>query len=442
MYETRTIGNCTLICGDSAEVLADVVTPESVSACVTDPPYGLSREPDMDKVLQAWISGEDYVHGAKGFMGREWDSFVPGPALWSEVHNVLKPGGHMLAFAGSRTYDLMAVAIRLAEFQIRDQIMWLYGCLDVKTQAVTPEGIKHHSVLRVGDTVLSYDVDNGTYQWDTIEDVFRYEISDTVYRIETDYGDQIVSRNHRCIVERDGAEVFVRAEEIARQYEARVPVLEDLHALLEAIPNAHERAGSQKQDVFEGVQGCADRRGQQGGKADRDTFWKVCGHMRRLRDGILAKHKVAGTGWCARLLSSMQWRASWRGMAAACPQGAGGGNIPQRANIHPTVKPIRLMAYLIRLVTPPGGLVLDPFMGSGTTGIAAALEGKPFIGIERDPAYFEIACARIAAAVENPDILEKKIKTPVKVATRRPKKKMTAKEAARIMAGLQMEMFG
>ena len=95
------------------------------------------------------------------------------------------------------------------------------------------------------------------------------------------------------------------------------------------------------------------------------------------------------------------------------------------AERHPTMKPIALMAYLIRLVTPPGGVVLDPFMGSGTTGIAATLEGRPFIGIERDPAYSDIACARIEAAVSDPDAIASKLLTPKKKAalrTGRPSK--------------------
>lgn len=115
-----------ILVGDSAEVLRGL--PEnSVDAIVTDPPYGLSKEPDMAEVLRHWLAGDDYKHSGGGFMGKEWDSFVPGPALWREVFRVLKPGGHLLAFFGSRTYDLGVIAVRLAGFEVRDQIMWLYG---------------------------------------------------------------------------------------------------------------------------------------------------------------------------------------------------------------------------------------------------------------------------------------------------------------------------
>lgn len=99
----------------------------SIDAVVTDPPYGLSKEPDMMEVMKHWMNGDDYVHTSGGFMGKSWDSFVPGPSIWKEVFRVLKPGGHLLAFFGSRTYDLGTLAIRLAGFEIRDQIMWVYG---------------------------------------------------------------------------------------------------------------------------------------------------------------------------------------------------------------------------------------------------------------------------------------------------------------------------
>ena len=78
---------------------------------VTDPPYGLSKEPDMVEVLKHWMNGDDYVHNSKGFMGKTWDSFVPGPSIWKECLRVLKPGGHIVAFFGTRTYDLGVLAI-------------------------------------------------------------------------------------------------------------------------------------------------------------------------------------------------------------------------------------------------------------------------------------------------------------------------------------------
>jgi len=120
------IGQCTLYRGDCREVLQGL-SEASVHAAVCDPPYGLSSEPNMVEVLRHWLNGDDYKGTAKGFMGKSWDSFVPGPATWREVERCLKPGGHLAAFAGSRTYDLMTMAIRLSGMHLRDQAMWLYG---------------------------------------------------------------------------------------------------------------------------------------------------------------------------------------------------------------------------------------------------------------------------------------------------------------------------
>jgi len=114
-----------LIHGDCLEELKKM-PDHSVDSVVTDPPYGLSQEPDIREVLEKWLAGEDYHHRGGGFMGKTWDSFVPGPAIWREVYRVLKPGGHALVFAGTRTQDLMTTALRLAGFEIRDVVEWLY----------------------------------------------------------------------------------------------------------------------------------------------------------------------------------------------------------------------------------------------------------------------------------------------------------------------------
>ena len=101
----------------------------SVDAIVTDPPYGLSQHSstDIQKALTSWLAGDEYKHGKAGFMGKSWDSFVPSPSVWRECFRVLKHGGHILCFAGSRTQDLMSIALRLAGFECRDTVMWVYG---------------------------------------------------------------------------------------------------------------------------------------------------------------------------------------------------------------------------------------------------------------------------------------------------------------------------
>src|SRR5690625_320898 len=112
--------------GESTEVLKGL-EDNSIDSVVCDPPYGLSKEPDISKVISEWVSGDDsFVPDGKGFMSKEWDGFVPPPSLWKEVYRVLKPGGHALVCGGTRTEDLMTISLRLAGFEVRDVIEWLY----------------------------------------------------------------------------------------------------------------------------------------------------------------------------------------------------------------------------------------------------------------------------------------------------------------------------
>lgn len=112
--------------GDNIEVLK-TFPDNSIDSVVTDPPYGLGKEPNAIEVLQSWITTGYHEVKGKGFMGKEWDAFVPQPNFWKEIYRVLKPGGYVLSFAGTRTYDWMVMAVRLAGFEIRDMIAWLYG---------------------------------------------------------------------------------------------------------------------------------------------------------------------------------------------------------------------------------------------------------------------------------------------------------------------------
>lgn len=113
------------------------IPDNSFHGCFCDPPYGLSKEPDIAEVMRHWVDGDHYEHKGTGFMGKTWDSFVPGPEYWREVYRVLKPGAHALVFAGTRTQDLMSIALRFAGFEIRDTIMWVYGSGFPKSQNVS-----------------------------------------------------------------------------------------------------------------------------------------------------------------------------------------------------------------------------------------------------------------------------------------------------------------
>src|SRR5690625_2990502 len=158
-----------LIHGESTEVLKGL-EDNSIDSVVCDPPYGLSKEPDIAKVLSEWVSGDaSFVPDGKGFMSKEWDGFVPPPSLWREVYRVLKPGGHALVFAGTRTQDLMTISLRLAGFEVRDVIEWLYFSGMPKSHNVSKAfdrraGAEREVIGTRNDGVGS-DSGEGRYNW-------------------------------------------------------------------------------------------------------------------------------------------------------------------------------------------------------------------------------------------------------------------------------------
>ena len=162
--------NMNLLLGDCLELMKQL-PDESVDAVVTDPPYGLSNHTYQDIVnaLTAWLAGREYVHGKKGFMGKRWDGFVPGPNLWRECLRVLKPGGHVLCAAGTRTVDLMGISLRLGGFEIRDTIEWLYGegfpkSLDISKAINKADGVKFDSRPASGVGFMNNDREDGYHE--------------------------------------------------------------------------------------------------------------------------------------------------------------------------------------------------------------------------------------------------------------------------------------
>ena len=188
-----------------------------------------------------------------GFMGKSWDSsgIAFDTEMWADLLRILKPGGHLLAFSGSRTYHRMAVAIEDAGFEIRDMIEWVYGCLSEDTEILTVDGWKRYHKAILSDTVVCYNIDNDNYELHKPTNKFYYNNKHTAYRIKSDTTDQIVSRNHRVIVERNGRKVFAQAETLKRQ--ESVPVLESLSALPDTIYGADKRASITKQSLLKKV---------------------------------------------------------------------------------------------------------------------------------------------------------------------------------------------
>lgn len=250
-----------IIHGDCLEELASLPA-DSVDAIVTDPPYHLySIVKRFGKEGSAPAQyGTDGAFGrvSKGFMGKEWDGgdISYRPETWTACLRVLKPGGHMLCFGGSRTFHRIAVAIEDAGFELRDTVMWVYGCLSEDTEILTIDGWVRFDSPTLNSPVVCYNSINGAFEAHIATRRYVYDNKHTAYHIKSNLTDQIVSRNHRVAVEREGKIIFEYAENL-REME-NIPFLESLHGLPETIYDFHKGTSIKKQDLLERVQRQAD----------------------------------------------------------------------------------------------------------------------------------------------------------------------------------------
>ena len=286
----------TIYQGDALAVLPELETC-SVDACLTDPPYGL------------------------GFMGKEWDHGVPGRETWEAVLRVLKPGAPLLAFGGTRTHHRLMCAIEDAGFEIRDCLMWLYGCLSEDTEILIDGLWEPYHKATAGSIALCYDVRDGEFSRQPVQELVTYDYDDTAYRIESDSTDQIVSRNHRCIIERSGAEVFELAEVAARESEVRVPVLEDLRGLLVSLSMPDTRTGEPQPDVLERVL-IGTVVGTTGVQTD-DLTANEAGYMCGVRYEGLEAASVAEEDQRSDVLQTLRGSHAGAGVSQALVQGTG-----------------------------------------------------------------------------------------------------------------------
>jgi len=373
----------------------------SVDSIVTDPPYEL------------------------GFMGKSWDAsgIAFNIEVWQEALRVLKPGGHLIAFSGSRTYHRMAVAIEDAGFQIRDQIMWVYG-----------SGFpKSHNIAKALDKSLGVESEIVGYHQNPAKSIYTQgedELSKEVPPL-------LPTSNEAKQWQGWGTALKPAHEPIVL---ARKPLIGTVAANVLThgvgglnIDGARVGTDEMTKTTSNGVK-VSENRSMSGANFEREIIGTAIGRFPAnfIHDGsdeVVALFPEATTGSAARFFycakaSKRDRNEGLDGFDIVETQGGGGrplenyGNDEDsqrlkkaaaafgaikaaRANHHPTVKPTDLMRYLCRLITPPAGIVLDPFMGSGSTGKAAVLEGFDFIGIDQSAEYVEIAKARIAWAKEN-----------------------------------------
>jgi len=400
-------------CVESMRAMPDC----SIDAVVTDPPYGLSKEPDIAEVLRHWLAGEDYEHRGGGFMGKSWDSFVPGPSVWREVLRVLKPGGHALVFSGTRTYDLTVIAMRIAGFEIRDQLAWIYGSglpkyLDVAKAIDKAAG---HWRGRAGEVVGCSVSMSGPHYARTdkgepiTDDAKRWEGWATALKPAQE--PIVLARKHIARKHTVAANVIAHGTGALHIDACRIGDEERINAPAGNKPGLPTYAlGGVRGMPQDAEPRCAVGRWPANVLLDEDAAAVMDEqHAGASRFFYIAKASVSereagleAAGLPLVKNSDQTGRAEGSAGLNSGRSGAVGGSDGRR-NHHPTVKPVSLMRHLIRLVAPPGGIVLDPFAGSGTTLVAAIREGTHAVGCELSPEYVRIIEARTAHALATPD---------------------------------------
>jgi DNA modification methylase len=415
----------TILNGNCLELLK-TLDDNSVDSIVTDPPYGLSNHKldDVIGCLSAWISGESYNPNKKGFMGKEWDAWVPGPEIWREALRVLKPGGHILAFAGTRSMDLMCISIRLAGFELRDSIGWAHDeggapllswvyssgfpkSLDISKAIDKAEGALENQ--SVGFNVAGKNSGLGVIQRKELRsdnpDYKKYSPSTESAQQWQGWGSALKPSWEPIILARKPLDETLVSNVL--KYGTGGINIDDCR--IDGKPPSVAQP-----NLNRGLPGIYNWtiKGRNGEMSEASGRWPA----NTIIDGseevvslfpitkpAKAAHRGEGKGKSNVYgvyggESTVRGHDDTRGSAARffyCSKASKKDR--EEYNDHPTVKPNDLMRYLCRLITPPGGIVLDCFMGSGSTGKAALMEDFHFIGIEMDEHYCEIADKRLSS---------------------------------------------
>lgn len=399
-------GDVALYCGDCLDVLPDL---EGITSVCCDPPYGL------------------------GFMGKDWDHGVPGAHFWEAVSGACLPGAPLLAFGGTRTVHRLVCAIEDAGWEIRDRLQWIYGSgfpksLDLSKAIGKAAGAEREVVGHSENQVGVGWADSGQARYKPDFDITTPATE--AAQVWSGYGTALKPAHEPiCLAMKPLSGMF--AQNALEHGVAglnvdggRIPTLGETFSTPQNTPGNREGVvgaawqASGNADSNQAAQRASIERTQTKGRWPANV----------IHDGsaeVVGLFPVTGGGGQpqqrARRSSPVQFGGASRpeykpyadtatgggsaarffycAKASRAERNMGCEGLPDADGAHPTVKPLALMRYLLTLVTmPQRNLVLDPFMGSGTTGVAAVLEGLPFVGIELDPGYFEIACRRIEAA--------------------------------------------
>ena len=491
--------------GDCLNILKMMIEDEVfVDSIVTDPPYHLTSiverfGKDNSAPAQYGTDGA-FKRASTGFMGKEWDGgdIAFRQETWELCLKVLKPGGHLLAFSASRNYHRMAVAIEDAGFEIRDQVMWLYGsgfpksmnigkALDKKlgnkresfgTKLKKAGDMRGGNYVKGGDyKSIEIEITKGNTEWEgwgtalkpaheplvlarkplseksVVDNVLKHRtggINIDECRVEgndakypdtnPDFRDQGRQSKENIGIDKlsFGQTENVKRKKVVRKSRDENGVWTNDNSGMKAegseyadadprgrFPSNVMHDGSDVvKDIFPNTKSSnVSRERKAGTEFGQSSGWNKHNNV---DSGLMPAYGDDGSAsryfYCAKTskaernqgldnlptkkASSMPGRRNPNDMKdSKIDNDVTGRFVTQKKNIHPTVKPIKLMKYLCRLITPKGGTILDPFMGSGSTGMAAKEENFDFIGIEKEEEYFNIATARIES-VETKSTLE------------------------------------
>jgi site-specific DNA-methyltransferase (adenine-specific) len=384
--ETFLDGRVTLRAGDCFEVL-EGLAETSVDAIVTDPPYHLTsivRRFGAEGATAPKVNGTGaYARAARGFVGKIWDGgdVAFRPALWAKALRVLKPGGHLCAFGGTRTYHRLAAALEDGGFDIRDAIMWHYGSGFPKSHDISKAIDRAAGVAREKVRIPSSEVRNP--------------------KVRGAGGDRMEG----------GARPFIEAALASGGHEldSSVPATPDaatwsgwgtaLKPATEIICLARKPLSEPTlaANVLRWGTGALNIGCTRIGTRTASTGEKIGQSI--AMSGALYGRRAIGETTIGRWPANVVHDGSEE-VHAAFPCAPGDPGSPARffyhakadvddrlGALHPTVKPVDLLRWLARLITPPGGTILDPFSGTGTTGEAAYREGFTAILIEREAEY-------------------------------------------------------
>lgn len=366
----------------------------SVDAVVTDPPYGLSQQTpeDVQAAMELWTTGKTYTHDKTGFLDLAWDSFVPGPEVWREAYRVLKPGGYIAAFSATRTLDLMATSLVLGGFEPVDVLAWCFASGYPKSLNIA------QAIDRMGG--------RSTAVWDF-----------TAWLRSTGVKASDVNRVTNS---------FMASHYLTKGSQPAIPSADHwakIKTLLTDVVIPPEMEDMVTSKVSRNV--------SDGSVSQNKTFLKLAARPRPRHEPppeIVSELGKKWEGWGTGLKPAWEPIALMRkpgmesfplkgprfffcGKASRKDRDEGvvlpddfqdHPDAPLRKNFHPTVKPTALMKWLCELTTPKGGLILDPFMGSGSTGKAAVSSEFHFVGVERNTDFVGLSRGRIQFAVREP----------------------------------------